>query len=160
MLWKENLWLRAFGVLSAPLMGFCSPRILRLDDEGSVVRLPLNLRTRRRDIGAMYLGALAIGADVAAGIIPFRWADSLGGRFSIVFKDIHSEFHKRAESAVHFTCRDGLAVKALLEKARETGERQFMEMRVMATAPKSLGEEPVASFRLTLSVKDKAHDRS
>ena len=60
---------------------------------------------------------------------------------------------KRAESDVHFICKDGQAVKKLVEKAVETQERENFKLKILAKCPK-ISNDIVAEFELTLSLKD------
>lgn len=131
------------------------PKILELTGDRCVVRVPLNWITRRRDIHAMYLGTLCMGADVAAGLISFRLMQERKERVVFIFKDLKAEFLKRAEGAVVFTNNDGPVIQDLLRRALETGERQEATVHVVATVPSKLGDEAVARFELTLSVKKK-----
>jgi hypothetical protein len=130
-------------------------RILELTGDRCVVRVPLNWITRRRDIHAMYLGTLCMGADVAAGLISFKLVMDRKANVSFVFKDLKAEFLKRAEDAVVFTNNDGAVIQELMGRALETGERQEATVHVVATVPTKLGDEPVARFELTLSLKKK-----
>ena len=52
-----------------------------------------------------------------------------------------------------FTCEDGEAIGALVSRAIGSGEREELPVRIVATVPDKLGEEPVADFTLTLSLK-------
>jgi len=47
-------------------------------------------------------------------------------------------------------------VKHLIEEAVKTGERVNMPLKITATVPELSGDEPVAEFVLTLSLKDKS----
>lgn len=144
---------RLWSLQNVFLLWLISPRILELTADRCVIRVPLNWRTRRRDIGAMYLGTLCMGADVAAGLIAFHSVRQRKERVSFIFKDLRAEFLKRAEGDVHFTNDDGPLIQELLRKAFETGERQEATVRVVATVPSRLGSEPAARFELTLSMK-------
>ena len=75
---------------------------------------------------------------------------------SLVFKDFKAEFLKRAEGDTYFTCEDGEDILRLVQKSRSSGERENMTVRVTATVPSKLGNEPVARFELTLSLKKRA----
>jgi hypothetical protein len=144
---------RLWALKNVFFLWLASPRVVELTDDRCIVRVPLNWRTRRRDIGAMYLGTLCMGADVAAGLIAFRLVRERRLRVSFVFKDIKGEFLKRAEGDVFFTNDDGGVVQDLLARTSATGERQEATVRVTATVPSRLGHEPVARFELTLSMK-------
>lgn len=146
---------RLWSLQNVFLLWLIRPKIVELNHERCVVRVPLNFITRRRDIHAMYLGTMCMGADVAAGLIAFTIVRERRERVSFIFKDIRGEFLKRAEGDVVFTNNDGPLIQDLLRRANETGERQEATVHVTATVPKKLGDEPVAKFELTLSVKRK-----
>jgi hypothetical protein len=144
---------RLWSLQNVFLLWLVRPKILELNENRCVVRIPLNWITRRRDIHAMYLGTLCMGADVAAGLIAFNLVAQRKMKISFIFKDLHGEFLKRAEGAVHFTNDDGPVIQELIRRALETGERTEATVRVTATVPDKLGDEAVARFALTLSIK-------
>jgi hypothetical protein len=144
---------RLWALQNVFFLWLSSPRIVELTDDRCVISMPLNWRTRRRDISAMYLGTLCMGADVAAGLIAFKIVRERKLRVSFIFKDIKAEFLKRAEGPVFFTNDDGRVIGELLEKTLATGERQEATVHVVATVPSKLADEPVAKFELTLSLK-------
>lgn len=131
------------------------PTIVELNGERCIVRVPLNWITRRRDIHAMYLGTLCMGADVAAGLIAFELVREQKARVHFIFKDLRAEFLKRAEGDVVFTNADGPLIQDLVRRALSSEERHEATVHVVATVPSKLGDEPVAKFELTLSVKKK-----
>jgi Domain of unknown function (DUF4442) len=150
---KETLAVRLWALRNVFLLYFVKPSILAVNDERCEIRIPLNWRTRRHDIGAMYLGTLCMGADVASGLIAFHLMRTRKLRVSFIFKDLRAEFLKRAEDDVHFSCEEGANIVALVERAMASGERQETTVNVVARVPKKLGDEPVARFAMTLSVK-------
>jgi hypothetical protein len=127
---------------------------VELSDRRGEIRIPLGRRTRNH-VGSMYFGALAIGADLAGGLMAWNWIEREFPRLTFLFKDFQAEFLKRAEGDVHFCCEQGEGIRATLEKAARTGERESFPFEVMATVPSKTGTEPVARFRLTLSVKSR-----
>lgn len=152
---RETFLLRAFGFLKIPVLFFVSPSVVEMADERCVVKIPLNRRTKNH-LKSMYFGVLAAGADCAGGLVAMRMIQEGGNKVSLIFKDFHAEFLKRAEGDVHFTCDDGLAIRELVQKATESGERENMPVHITATVPSKLGDEPVAKFTLTLSLKRKS----
>jgi len=152
-MWRETLGVRAWALRNVFLLYFVKLSIIDISAHRCEVFIPLNWRTRRRDIGAMYLGTLCMGADVASGLIAFDLMRRRKIRLSFIFKDLRAEFLKRAEGDVHFACEDGDAVNALVDRAMASGEREETTVHVVARVPKKLGDEPVARFEMTLSVK-------
>jgi hypothetical protein len=152
-LWRETLKVRAWAFWNVPLIWLARPSILQIDENRCELVIPLNWVTRRRDIHAMYFGTLAMGADVAGGLIAFNLITKSNLRVSFIFKDFKADFLKRAEGDVHFVNEDGPVVQELLRRTIASGEREEATVHVTATVPKKLGSEPVAKFELTLSLK-------
>lgn len=150
---RETLKLRTFGLLKIPVLFFVGPSVEEISDEKIVVKIGLNRRTQNH-VGSMYFGVLAAGADAACGLLAMRLIDDrAGGKVSLIFKDFNAEFLKRAEGDVHFVCTEGVQILEAVQKAKETRERQNLPVQVVATVPSLTGEEPVARFVLTLSLK-------
>lgn len=153
---KPTTMVRLWSLQNVFLLWLVRPKILDISPERCLVKIPLNWITRRRDIHAMYLGTLCMGADVAAGLIAFHLVTQKKARVNFIFKDLHAEFLKRAEGDVVFTNNDGPLIQDLVRRALESEERQEATVQVTATVPSKLGDEPVAKFALTLSVKRKS----
>ncbi len=149
---RETLFVRAFALTKIPLMFFARPTVEELTDERCVVRLKLNRRTKNH-VGSMYFGALSIGADLAGGLIAMKLTRERGAKMRILFKDFHADFLARAESDVYFTCEDGAAVQKAVEQALGQDEGVNLPVEVLATCPDKRGDDPVARFKLTLSLK-------
>lgn len=152
---KATFYLRAFGLAKIPLLFLVSPRVQLLsDEEGCEVIIPFRKITKNH-LGSMYFGALCIGADCAGGLLGMHFMKKTGHDFSFAFKDFKAEFLKRPEGDVLLTCRDTAPIKNLVDEAVKTGERVHAPLKITATVPKLLGDEPVAQFVLTLSIKKK-----
>lgn len=102
----------------------------------------------------MYFGVLSIGADITGGFLAMKFIQASKSKISLIFKDFHADFIRRAEGNVHFQCDDGYEIKQLVEKAEHTGERQNLPIHITATVP-SISNATVARFILTLSIKKK-----
>ena len=153
---KPTTMVRLWSLQNVLLLWLVRPKIVELSAERCIVKIPLNWITRRRDIHAMYLGTLCMGADVAAGLIAFQLVAERKARVNFIFKDIRGEFLKRAEGDVVFTNSDGPLIQDLVRRALESDERHEATVHVIATVPSKLGDEAVAKFELTLSVKRKS----
>ena len=150
---KETLFVRAFALAKVPLLAFTRPRVVRLNDEGSVLALPF-VKVNKNHLNSMYFGALCMGAEASGGLIAMRLLRKLkNGKGSLIFKDFNAKFLKRAEGETHFTCNDGQAIQDAVTRAAESFERIEIPVHITATVPKKFGDEPVAEFVLTLSLK-------
>jgi len=153
--WKmiKATWsLRLFAWTRIPLIAVLRPTLVTADAERCVVRIPLGWLTRNH-LGSLYFGALCIGADLAGGLIVMNLIRARRSSVTFLFKDFNADFHKRAEGATVFTCSDGEKLQALLGRTETSEEREEGHVTVVATVPDKLGDEPVATFRLTISMK-------
>lgn len=151
---KANLKFKLVGLFKIRMLGFVNAKLVEYSEQKTVVRVPLNRKTRNH-LGSVYIGALAVGADVTGAWLVFDYLDKTKKKVSIVFKDLQAEFLKRADGDVHFTCLDGPEVLETFNQTILDGERKNIPLTVTATVPSKYGEEPVATFVMTLSMRYK-----
>ena len=147
--WK--LWL--FGIYKIPIIYFCHPKVINISDTSLEVKIRLGRRTRNH-LNSMYFGVLSVGADVAGGLLAMKLIRSSNSKISLIFKNFHADFLKRAEGDVHFLCDEGLVIQELIQKSEVTKERESIPIKITAWVP-SISSDPVAKFILTLSIKIK-----
>ena len=152
--WNATLKLWAFGWIKVPMIAWVRPKVIELNDQRSVIKISLSRRTKNH-LHSLYFGALCVGADVTGGIHMMHFLNHQMGKLSFVFKDFTANFLKRPEADVHFICENGPLIKETLEKAKLSKERENALINIIATTPSLSGDEPVARFTLTLSVKYK-----
>jgi hypothetical protein len=112
-------------------------------------------RHTKNHLGSIYFGALAIGADLAGAFLVFYKARQKKLNIHFAFKDVQGEFLKRPEAAVHFTSDDGALIDQIIQQSLDTGERINQPVTINVTCPSLHGDELMAKFTLTLSVKAK-----
>ena len=149
---KATWSIRLFALAKIPMIALVRPTVVQADSEVCIVRIPLSWVVKNH-LRTMYFGALCIGADMAGGLIVMNMIRARRSKVAFLFKDFNAEFLKRAEGATVFTCRDGKKLAALLERAEASGEREEDTVEVIATVPEKLQDEPVAVFKLTISMK-------
>lgn len=154
MPFRDNVILKLFGLLKIPLLSFCSPQVIELNEHKCVIKIPLKRKTKNH-LGSMYFGVLACGADCAAGLGAMKQIILSGHNISLAFKDFKAEFYKRPMEDVYFSCTQGQEISQFVKKVIESDQRELMPVEVIATAPKQFGQEPVARFTLGLSLKKK-----
>lgn len=148
---KYNRELFLFGLFKVPMIFYCRPKIVALDNDKVEIKIRLRRRTRNH-LKSMYFGVLAVGADVAGGFIAYDQIKKSGKRVDLVFKDFKADFLKRPEAAVHFLCEDGAMIKGMIEETISSKERVSKEVTIKAFCP-TISEEVVAEFSLGLSLK-------
>ena len=149
---KMTLFIRFFGLTKVPMILYCKPTVLHIDSDSVTVKIPL-LRRTKNHVGSMYLGALSVGADITSAMLALDIIKNSKKKIIPIFKDFHADFLKRAEGDVHFKCNDGIKIKELISKVVSTGNRHSMPVNVVAYVPEKNGDNPVAKFILTLSLK-------
>lgn len=149
---RATMFVRLWSLSNVWLIFLVRPSVVELSATRCVIRIPLNWLTRNH-LKVMYIGALVVGADVTGGLIAMRMIQKRKARVALLFKDFRAEFFKRADGDVWFRCEDGPTIASLVERAVETGERQEGTVTVVATVPEKSGDEPVARFELTLTLK-------
>ena len=152
---RSTAFVRLFGLTKVPLIWYVGPSVKEFSDEKCVIKVPLNRRTKNH-LGSMYFGVLCTAADVAGGVVAMREIQNSGRKIALSFKDFEADFLKRAEGDTFFTNTQGLEIRAFVQRAIESGERENMPVKVTATVPSKFGDEPVAEFTLTLSIKLKS----
>jgi acyl-coenzyme A thioesterase PaaI-like protein len=155
MLIQETALVRLLG-LRIPMFLFLGPRVLELDEDRCAVEIPLTWRSKNHLIGAMYFGALCAGADLAGGMPAAKLLFSRHRDVKLVFGEMHAEFLKRADGDVVFRSTDPRRVADAVREAARTGARVHAPVEVVATVPSRYGDEPVARFRMTISLKRKS----
>jgi len=146
---KRNIWL--LGKFKIPILGFTNPKLVSINEDEVVMKIKLRRRTKNH-LNSMYFGALAVGADTAAGIHAYYLGVEKGLNLSLAFKSCKAEFLKRAETDVTFVCKEGRKIAQQMVTSQSTGERQNEDIFVEAF---NTQKELVATFVMTLSLKVK-----
>jgi len=96
-----------------------------------------------------------VGADLAGGLLAMQLLGRSDHKISLVFKDMQADFLKRVDADAIFTCTDGERIATLVQEVIDTGERHHEPLNIVVTAPDKYGDEILATFTLTLSLKVK-----
>ena len=150
----ETIYLRIFSFFKIPLINWVGPRVVELSREKTIIKIPLNRRTKNH-FDSLYFGVLCTGADCAGGLAAMEKIKKSGQKVSLAFKSFNAEFLKRAEGDTYFTCLQGEEINKFVEQVLSSNERQHFPVKITATCPDKLGDEPVAEFELLLSLKKK-----
>ncbi|KTC97569.1 DUF4442 domain-containing protein [Legionella erythra] len=149
---RFRIFLWQFSHFKVPLIGYLKPKLLTIDDEQVVVKLPLTRRSKNH-LHSMYFGALAVGADLAGGLHGFYYAEKSNVKISLVFKSFQAQFIKRPEADVYFVCNQGAMVRQMIAESQQRGERINKPLPIQAFIHYDREPEEVANFILELSLK-------
>ena len=59
---------RLFGLAKIPMVFYLSPKVIELNANQTIIKIPLNWRTKNH-LGSMYFAALSAGADISGGLL-------------------------------------------------------------------------------------------
>ena len=149
---KKIRWkLFLLGLVKIPMIHFVRPRLVAIDANRVEVKVRLRRRTKNH-LNSMYFGALAVGADVAAGIHVFYFAEATGDKVSFAFKSMNAQFLMRAETDVTFVCEEGQLIKKAIEQSKQSQERINQIVSINAYNSQN---EVVAVIQMEASIKVK-----
>ena len=151
---RANRFLLIFGLFKIPLVFYVKPKIIELNDNKIVLKIPFKRRNRGH-LKSMYLGALVVGADIASGFLAFTKQRESDRKMSFIFKSLSAEFIKRPMSHVFCECINGEQIDGMIAESTESGLR-VNETSVINLYADYYGEkELVAIFKLEVSIKVK-----
>lgn len=153
--WRDTLMLQGLGLFKIPMIFFLRPKVVTLNQSECTIMIPLTRRSRNH-LGSLYLGAFAVGADIAGGMAAMKVILEKDIKVSLAFKDLHIDFLKRSHGDTFFTCTQIPEVVESLEKTLQSGERVNQTLTISAWVKGPTGErEEVALSHITLSLKAK-----
>lgn len=150
---RENLSLWLFSFAKIRMLFFLRPRMVETSMDRCVVRIPLRWRSKNH-LNSMYFAAICAGVDAAGGFLALKVTRAKKARVALIFKDIHGDFLKRAESSVYFVCADGQTIARITDEAVSTGKRvsEVIHVNAYVKTADNLFEQ-VARFTTTMSLK-------
>jgi len=151
---KLSLYINLFSWFKIPLLAYVRPKVIKLDDKESVVRVKLNKRSRNH-LNVMYFGALAMGAELSVALMTVNKIQESGKRIDFLFKDFQANFLKRADKHVFFCCPEADKVNDLMKESFKTADRLEGTYKGFAYVDEAT-REPVMEYSLTLSVKNRS----
>ncbi|MGZ3841738.1 MAG: DUF4442 domain-containing protein [Bdellovibrio sp.] len=152
---KLTAFINLYGLLKIPLLLFVNPRVVENSEKRFAVKIPLSYRTKNH-LNSMYFGAMGIGAELSvAGPAVVAISESKQ-KIDFVFKDFSAQYLKRGDGDVHFICDDVEAVKNLIEEAKTNPNRLERKFKGYAIVPSKSETEPVMTYELTFSVKNRS----
>ncbi len=154
-LFKTNLFLKAYGFFKIPLLAYVNPKCVELSPTRSVIKIKLKRRSQNH-LKVMYFGALGIGAELSIAITAVASIYESGQKIDFIFKDFKANFLKRCDGDVYFICDESDKVRALIEKSKTTSERLEGSFKAYSTVPSKSKTDKVATYELTLSVKNRS----
>ena len=137
-------------LIKLPSAWFMGMAVKSVTPERGEVTLPYGWRSQN-PFQSIYFAAQSAAAEFSTGALA-TLAIAGRGKVSMLVTVMEAEFLKKANSKTTFTCADGEAVFAAVEKAIQTGEAQVLTM--VSTGVQETGEV-VSIVKITWSFRAK-----
>lgn len=144
--WRMRLFLQ----WKLPAAWFMGIKLESCDPHRSVVLLPYSWRSQN-PFKSVYFAAQCAAGELSTGLLAMA---HLQGKppVSMLVTTVSSEYFKKADQTIRFTCEDGDAVAAAIDKALATGEPVVITMHSTGTLPDGVVASKVS---ITWSLKKK-----
>jgi hypothetical protein len=149
--WANKRWaMRYFMWSKLPAAWFMGIRVRTCDDHSCIVELPYGWPSRN-PFRSTYFAAQCAAGELSTGLL---MSASLAGQppVSMLVTRVESEFYKKANELLTFTCNEGAAADAAVQQALQTGEAVTIRMTSTGTLPNGVEASKVW---ITWSVKAK-----
>lgn len=142
---------RFFLLTRLPAAFLAGIRLELITPERAVVKLRYQFLTKN-PFRSTYFACLGMAAEMSTGLLAMAHLYKRKPPISMLVVRIESQFFKKATGITRFTCEQGQALAAAIQKAVETG--QSVELLVTSSGFNEHGIE-VARFLITWSFKRK-----
>lgn len=144
------LAMRFYMLVRLPMAWFAGIGVKHCDADKTVVRLPYGWRSQN-PFRSTYFAAQCAAGEMSTGLMALAYLQEKPP-VSMLVTHIEADFFKKASETLLFTCEDGAALAAAIERALQTGEAQSF----VATSIGRLPDGTVASeVRVSWSFKGK-----
>jgi Domain of unknown function (DUF4442) len=142
---------RLYLLTKVPAAFFAGLRVAEADVDHCVVTIPYRWSTQN-PFRSIYFACLGMAAEMSTGILAMANVYKSNPPVSMLVIGMEAGFTKKATGLTRFTCNDGAAIRAAVERAKATGEAQIVKAKTVGL---SKNGELVAEFSLTWSFKVK-----
>jgi hypothetical protein len=148
-LMKHPVKFRMFLFLKLPSAFFAGVRIKDINEEYCTVTVPYKWFSQN-PFKSTYFACLAMAAEMTTGTLGLAHIHKRKPAVSMLVVKLEGNYFKKATGISSFTCRDGMAIRNVIEEAIATGESR--SFRALSTGINKDGEK-VAEFFITWSFK-------
>ena len=135
-----------------PSAFFAGLRIANLSTESAAITVRYKW-FNKNPFRSMYMGILTMAAEISTGLLCMGALYKRNPAVSMLVVKNEAAYSKKAVGKITFTCNDGVAANAAVEKAIETGEGTTVDC---LTIGKDEAGDEVARFIFTWSFKARA----
>jgi hypothetical protein len=138
-----------FLLIKLPLAWVAGCRIRRIDAEACAINMPYGWRNQN-PFQSIYFAAQSMSAEMSTGMLCMLAIEHSGEDIAMLVSDNRSQFIKKANGHVTFTCNDGQKMFDAVAETCKTGEPVLVEMRSVGVMDNGV---EVSNFSFTWTVK-------
>lgn len=142
---------------NVPMIEYSKLSIVHLDDQKCIIKMPF-ISQNKNHVNSMYFGSIAIGTEVAAGILGLHYLERYNLMPLLVFKDISGSFLRRSESDTYFICNDYHSIAQAVKDLIESKGRVNVSVNVIGVTDLNNLDEKISDFKITISIKYQPQD--
>jgi hypothetical protein len=141
-----------FLIIKLPLAWVAGCRIRRIDTEACAINMPYGWRNQN-PFQSIYFAAQSMSAEMSTGMLCMLAIEHSGEDIAMLVSDNRSQFIKKANGHVTFTCNDGQKMFDAVAETCKTGEPVLVEMRSVGVMDNGV---EVSNFSFTWTVKKRS----
>lgn len=146
---NNRLKFRLFLLRKLPAACFSGLRVVEAIESCCRISVPYGWLTQN-PFRSTYFASLSMAAELSTGALVMAHLYRRKPAASMLLVAMEGRFYKKATGITTFTCNEGLAIKAAVQKAYDTLQPQTFAVESVGCNGSG---EPVALFRFTWSVK-------
>ena len=135
-----------------PSAFICGVRLRSLNEQECVTSVPYKWLSQN-PFKSTYFACQAMAAEMSTGMLGQGHIYQSQPPISMLVVKLEAAYFKKATERIYFTCSSGDAIKAAVEKSKETGEGQVVEC---ISIGKNKAGDLISEFKVTWSFKAKA----
>lgn len=141
-----------FLLIKLPLAWIAGSRVKRIDAEACAISMPFGWRNQN-PFQSMYFAAQSMSAEMSTGMLCMLAIEHSGESIAMLVSDNKSQFTKKANGHVTFTCNDGQKMFDAVAETCRTGEPVLVEMKSVGVMDNGV---EVSNFSFTWTVKKRS----
>ncbi len=124
-------------------------RLEELTDDKCMVSVPYKWLTQN-PFRSVYFACLQMAGEMSTGLLAYSHVYESNPRVSMLVVNMKSEFLKKADERIYFTCEDVKKIQEAVIRAKQSGEAQVVEANTTGRTKSGI---EVARFIINWSFK-------
>src|ERR1700750_3126561 len=129
---RNPLKFRLYLLRSIPSAFFTGIRLAEADETHCIVQVPYKWFSKN-PFRSTYFACLGMAAEMSTGVLAMAHIYKRQPPVSMIVTGLEARFMKKATGVTRFECKDGLAIRSVIDKAVASGDGQTIQSRTLGT---------------------------